>query len=78
MKLTGTLGVRASLQPRYVAERSEVCIDTEWGPVQVKCGAGRIRPEHEDIARIAMVSDMDYPEVLKQISDEARRQLRLN
>ena len=73
MKLTGTLGVRASIQPRYRAERESLTVETRWGPVQVKIGAGRVRPEHEDIARIARDYQLDYAEVLKEITEAANR-----
>jgi len=68
MKLTGTLGVRVSIQPRYIAERESMTVDTKWGSVQVKVGSGRVRPEHEDIARIAREHNLDYAEVLEEIS----------
>jgi len=73
MKLTGTLGVRASIQPRYIAERESATVDTKWGPVQVKIGAGRVRPEHEDIARIAREHNLDYVEVLEGITASYKR-----
>jgi len=68
MKLTGTLGVRASIQPRYTADRKSLTIDSKWGPVQVKVGAGRVRPEHEDVARIARKYRLDYTEVLRELT----------
>jgi len=75
MKLTGTLGVRASLQPRYVTDRAIVAVRTRWGQVKVKVGSGRVRPEHEDIARIAREQKLDYPQVLQEITTEAQNQL---
>ena len=75
MKLTGTLGVRVSEQPRYIADRESVTVQTQWGPVDVKVGSGRIRPEHEDIARIAREHGLDYPQVLQEVSAAANRQL---
>ena len=74
MKLTGTLGVRASIQPRYVTERESMSVDTKWGSVQVKVGAGRVRPEHEDIARIAREQNLDYSFVLQEITAAAMQQ----
>jgi uncharacterized protein (DUF111 family) len=71
MKLTGTLGVRVSIQPRYLAQRESMEIETRWGLVQVKIGSGRVRPEHEDIARIARQHELDYAEVLREITDLA-------
>jgi len=75
MKLTGTLGVRVSLQPRYVSDRDSVTIDTPWGSVQVKVANGRARPEHEDIARIAREHNLDYPFVLKEVTAAAMQQI---
>ena len=68
MKLTGTLGVRVSIQPRYIADRESVTIESKWGLVQAKVGAGRVRPEHEDIARIAREHQLDYAVVLEEIT----------
>jgi len=74
MKLTGTLGVRVSQQPRYISDRESMQVDTPWGLVRVKVGAGRARPEHEDIARIAREQNLDYPFVLQEVSAAATRQ----
>jgi len=75
MKLTGTLGVRVSEQPRYIAEREIAVVQSPWGPVNVKLGSGRIRPEHEDIARIAREQNLDYPQVLQEITAAANARL---
>ncbi len=54
---TTTLGVRESLYPRYVLQRSLRTVETEAGPVTVKSvegfGVRREKPEYEDLARIA-------------------------
>ncbi len=54
---TATLGVRESVCPRYTLRRSFRTVETEAGPVQVKCAEGygvrREKPEYEDLARIA-------------------------
>jgi uncharacterized protein (TIGR00299 family) protein len=75
MKLTGTLGVRVSEQPRLIAERESATVQTPWGPIEVKLGSGRIRPEHEDIARIAREHGLDYPQVLQELTAAANAQL---
>jgi len=49
-------------------------VDTKWGSVQVKVGAGRVRPEHEDIARIAREQNLDYSFVLQEITAAAMQQ----
>lgn len=69
--LTGTLGVRRELV-RSVVER-EVCeVATAWGPARVKVGAGRFRPEHDDVARIAREHALPYDEVAREIERLAR------
>ena len=67
--LTGTLGVRVVLQPRFIANRETVELDTEWGTITLKHGAGRYRPEHEDVARIARENNLLYHDVLVKISN---------
>ena len=54
---TTTLGVRESVCPRYTLRRSFRTVETEAGPVRMKCAEGfgvrREKPEFEDLARIA-------------------------
>jgi len=73
--LTGSLGVRVCEQPRLVAPRQELSVETPWGPVQVKSGGGRYRAEHDDIARIAQEQGIDYPEVLSTLNRCISQQL---
>lgn len=67
--LTGTLGVRVSPQSRLIAQREIIELDTPWGMVACKFGAGRYRPEHEDIARIARTHSLGYNDVLVNLMD---------
>lgn len=73
--LTGTLGVRVTAQPRLVALRAISEIVTPWGEVRVKVGAGRMRPEHDDIARIAAETGRAYDEVARTLTRLAHEQL---
>jgi uncharacterized protein (TIGR00299 family) protein len=73
--LTGSLGVRVTAQPRLVALRVVREIETPWGAVHVKVGAGRLRPEHEDIARVAIESHRDYQETARDLERIAAEQL---
>jgi len=73
--LTGTLGVRVCEQPRLIAARDELSIDTPWGAVRVKFGGGRYRAEHDDIARIAHEQGIDYPDVLTTLTRCINEQL---
>jgi uncharacterized protein (TIGR00299 family) protein len=66
-ELTGSLGVRVTFTERRVAPRAILQVDTEWGVVPIKSGAGRLRPEHEDVARIARESGLPYAEVVRAI-----------
>ena len=73
--LTGTLGVRRIDLPRYVAERTEKTIDTRHGRVRVKIGPDgaepRVRPSHDDIARIARERGLLYREVADELLEAA-------
>jgi len=68
VELTGTLGVRRIELPRYVADREARVVDTEWGPVRLKIGAGRVRPEHDDVAAIARRTGRAYSDVAREIA----------
>ena len=67
MALTGTLGVRVSHRHRLVAPRDIVTVATPWGPVRAKVGSGRVRPEHEDVARVAREARQEYDTVTREI-----------
>lgn len=74
MSLTGTLGVRRTDLERYTAQREVREVETEWGPVRVKIGAGRVRPEAEDVARIAALTSQGFSAVealLRGIAEDA-------
>ena len=68
VELTGTLGVRRIELPRYVADREARVVETEWGPVRLKIGAGRVRPEHDDVAAIARRTGRAYSDVAREIA----------
>lgn len=73
--LTGTLGVRVVVQDRIIAERETITVETEFGEVTVKHGAGRYRPEHEEVARIARTTDLPYHDVLVRILKAIQEQV---
>jgi uncharacterized protein (TIGR00299 family) protein len=68
VELTGSLGVRRDACDRYVAPRDVREITTLFGPARVKVGGGRIRPEHEDVARIASEHGLAYDDVAREIA----------
>lgn len=65
--LTGTLGVRRTDLERFTAEREQRVVDTVHGPVKFKVGAGKIRPEHDDVARIAKETGQPYSAVESEL-----------
>ena len=75
IELTGSLGVRRELLERTVAERESRSIETPWGVARVKLGAGRIRAEHDDVARIASEHGLPYRAVADEIVRLAREAL---
>ncbi len=71
-ELTGSLGVRVRMTQRVVVPREVIQVATEWGPVRVKVGAGRLRPEHDDVARIARETGRVYADVAREATEAAR------
>lgn len=65
--LTGVLGVRRSEVERFVAERDIREVSTAYGTVRVKVGAGRMRPEADDVARIARETGRAFSAVEREL-----------
>lgn len=69
--LTGTLGVRMTMIPRLVAVREVRVAETPHGAVTFKVGpegaSPRIRPEHDDVARIARLTGRPYGEIAAEL-----------
>ena len=72
IELTGSLGVRRESLERTVAGRESRTVDSPWGPARVKVGAGRFRPEHDDVARIARDHGLPYRVVAAELERMAR------
>jgi len=72
--LTGSLGVRFLSTDRLVAERAVHGVQTPWGLAHVKVGAGRVRPEHSDVARITRRTGRPFDEVAREIAQQYARQ----
>lgn len=74
-ELTGSLGVRRTELGRTVLAREILEVHGPWGEFRVKVsGEGasrRVRPEHDDIARIARATGMPYHEVSRRLSQAA-------
>ncbi|NCC69376.1 MAG: DUF111 family protein, partial [Clostridia bacterium] len=65
-KHTTTIGLRVSREERYVLNRSTDVVQTEYGPIRVKKsglgGLEKMKPEFEDLARIARENGMTLTE----------------
>lgn len=75
MELTGTLGVRSVPAQRWCIEREIREVTTAWGIARVKIGAGRIRPEHDDVARIAQEHELPYATVAEEIARRVQAEI---
>lgn len=69
---SSTLGVRESLQPRWVLERSLRRVPTPLGEVGLKRaplpgGGARVKIEHDDLAAIARRQDLPLDEVRRRV-----------
>lgn len=54
LRETSSLGVRARRERRWVQARQSRVVETPWGPVRIKRGAGGVwGPEHDDLADLA-------------------------
>ena len=67
-----TLGLRESLQPRWVLERSSRRVSTPLGDVGLKRallpeGGARVKIEHDDLVAIARQHDLPLAEVRRQV-----------
>ena len=80
LRETPTLGIRTRPVERYVADRQNVNIDTDLGPITVKVKslngvAVSAAPEPDECRRIALERGIPFQEVYQRTMEEARRQL---
>ncbi|MBR2264898.1 MAG: nickel pincer cofactor biosynthesis protein LarC [Firmicutes bacterium] len=68
---TTTIGVREAKLERYTLERTQETVATPYGDVRVKRSTGygteRVKPEYDDLARIAKEQGLSVREVRKAI-----------
>lgn len=74
LRETSTLGVRRRMVERTIAQRREIRVETQWGPVRckVKLFNGEtisVKPEYDDCARIAKA----YGVALEKVVNAARK-----
>jgi uncharacterized protein (TIGR00299 family) protein len=77
-----TLGVRVSTARRVIAQRRSIEVETPLGKAHVKIKEldGKpydVAPEYEDCRRISIESGVDLREVMRLVSDAARKDLDL-
>jgi hypothetical protein len=69
---TTTLGVRQSISRRYTLQREEIIRQTAYGPVRFKKATGhgvvKMKPEYEDIARIARENKLSFAAVMESLA----------
>jgi uncharacterized protein (DUF111 family) len=73
---TGTLGVRYQSLNRWASPRTMDEVEVEGYPVRIKVSPGRIKPEHDDAARVARLVGLPLREVTRRAEQEAHRRLR--
>lgn len=70
---TSTIGIRESVNRRYVLEREIQTVDTAYGPVRKKISQGfgvtRTKYEYEDLARIAREENLSLKEAEALVSE---------
>jgi uncharacterized protein (TIGR00299 family) protein len=70
---TTTLGIRKSRCERAVLGRSAGTVTTKYGEVRVKRSEGygvtRVKPEYDDVARLAAENDIAFSDVLAERDD---------
>ena len=79
LRETPTLGIRSRRVDRYVADRSSVSLETEYGPVSVKIKSldgspFSVAPEPDDCRRIAIETGLPFQQVYQRVSEQARQQ----
>jgi uncharacterized protein (TIGR00299 family) protein len=74
---TTTLGIRESVSRRYTLSREEFQVESSYGPARVKVSTGwgveRVKPEYDDLARIAKENELSIDEVRKDILSKTGR-----
>jgi len=70
---TGTLGIRFQTWQRWPAERQFAEVEVSGYPVRVKRGPRRIKAEHDDAAKVAVLLRLPVREVARRAEEAAHR-----
>jgi uncharacterized protein (TIGR00299 family) protein len=74
-RTTGTFGVRVTRAARWVEARETATVVVTGETVRMKVGAGRAKPEHDDVRRVAAVTGLSAREVGSRAEEAWRRHL---
>lgn len=69
MRETGSLGVRGRTVARWVAERAITSVTVEGHAVRVKVSPGKVKAEHDDVARVARLTGLGLRVVARRAED---------
>ncbi len=69
---TGSLGVRGQVMDRWPRHRDHGSVEVDDKPVRVKVGAGRVKVEHDDAAKVARISGRPVREVVSLAEERWR------
>jgi uncharacterized protein (TIGR00299 family) protein len=72
---TGSLGVRGQTLERWPSARFGGQVEVDGVPVRVKVGAGRVKVEHDDAARVARRTGLPLREVVSRAEEAWRRRV---
>lgn len=73
MRETGTLGVRGRPVERWLADRAVGAVSLDGHSIRVKVSPGRVKAEHDDVARVASRTGAPLREVARRAEDAWRR-----
>lgn len=66
-KHTSTIGIRETVCQRYVLDRSEEVVHTQYGDVRIKKSEGygvkKIKPEYNDLEKLAVENNIDISDI---------------
>ena len=69
MSETGSLGVRGRPVARWLAERAIASVTVEGHAIRVKVSPGRVKAEHDDVARVARLTGLGLRVVARRAED---------
>ncbi|MBF0188794.1 MAG: nickel pincer cofactor biosynthesis protein LarC [Magnetococcales bacterium] len=67
LRETTSLGVRVQIMDRYILPRARQSLETPWGTVGIIVAGGVMRPEYEDLAKLARKQGWSLPEAAQRV-----------